>query len=85
MQRFQFTPPANCPGPWQKIVFEINFSENAGQQYDRSAMVSIGNINFYFGTTPEPDLNVADTWHIERDVTDYSALLGESAAGSHHS
>ncbi len=75
VQSFQFTPPANCPGPWQKIVFEIDFSENAGLQYDRSAMLFIGNTNVYFGTTPEPDLNVADTWHIERDVTDYSALL----------
>jgi len=82
VQSFQFTPPANCPGPWQEIVFEINFSENAGQQYDRSTIVSIGDTNFYFGTTPEPDPNVADTWHIERDVTDYSARLGSPQSGA---
>ncbi len=82
VQRFQFTPPANCPAPWQKIVFEINFSENAGQQYDRSAIVSIGNTNFYLGTTPEPDPTVADTWHIERDVTDYGASLESPQSGA---
>src|SRR5208337_92696 len=81
VQHFQFTPPSDCPGPWQKIVFEINFSENAGHQYDRSAMTFIGNTNVYFGTTPEPDPNVADTWHIERDVTDYSALLENPQPG----
>ncbi len=81
VQSFQFAPPANCPGPWQKIVFEINFSENAGQQYDRSVMTFIGNTNLYFGTTPEPDPNVADTWHVERDVTDYRALLETPQSG----
>ncbi len=82
VQDFQFTPPANCPGPWQKIVFEINFGENAGLQYDRSAIVFIGNTNFYFGTTPWPDPTVADTWHIERDVTDYSARLESPQSGA---
>jgi len=81
VQSFPFTPRASCPGPWQKVVFEIDFSENAGQQYDRSAMVLIGNTTVYFGTTPEPDPNVADSWHIERDVTDYSALLATAQPG----
>jgi hypothetical protein len=74
-QTFNFTPPADCPGPWQKVVFEINFSENAGFQFDRTASVYLGNTNVYFGTTPEPLQTATNTWHVERDVTDYSALL----------
>ena len=74
-QTFNFTPPADCPGPWQKVVFEINFSENAGYQFDRTASVYIANSNIYFGTTPEPLQSATNTWHVERDVTDYTALL----------
>jgi hypothetical protein len=74
-QTFNFTPPADCPGPWQKVVFEANFSENAGYQFDRTASVYIANSNVYFGTTPEPLQTATNTWHVERDITDSSALL----------
>lgn len=81
-QTFNFTPPADCPGPWQKVVFEINFSENAGSQFDRTASVYLGNANVYFGTTPEPLQTATNTWHVERDVTDYSALLAMPQPGT---
>lgn len=74
-QTFNFTPPSDCSGPWQKVVFEADFSENAGDQFDRTASLYIANANIYFGTTPEPLESVTNTWHVERDVTDYSALL----------
>src|SRR5215475_1359630 len=74
-QTFPFTPPAGCPGPWKKVVFDIDFSENGGTQFDRTASVFLGNTNLYFGTTPEPLPVLTNTWHVERDVTDYSALL----------
>ncbi|HYL11395.1 MAG TPA: peptide-N4-asparagine amidase [Terriglobales bacterium] len=82
VQNFQFTPPANCPGPWQKVVFEVNFSENAGRQFDRTASVFLGDTNLYFGTTPEPLHTAANRWHVERDVTDYSALLKNAQHGT---
>ena len=82
VQNFQFTPPANCPDPWQKVVLEVNFSENPGRQYDRTASVFFGDTNLYFGTTPEPLQTVINTWHIERDVTDYSALLKNPQQGT---
>ncbi len=82
VQKFQFTPPANCPDPWQKVVFVMNFSENPGRQYDRTASVFIGNTNLYFGTTPESLGSAVNTWHIERDVTDYSALLKTPQQGT---
>jgi hypothetical protein len=75
VQTFSFMPPAACPGPWSKVVFEANFSENAGVQFDRTASMYIANTDIYFGTTPEPLSNATNTWHVERDITDYSALL----------
>ncbi len=81
-QNFSFNPPAGCSGPWQKVVLEINFSENAGRQFDRTASLFLGNNNLYFGTTPEPIHSSPNAWHIERDVTDYSALLTSGQQGT---
>jgi hypothetical protein len=82
VQNFSFTPPANCPGPWEKVVVEADFSENAGAQFDRTAILYIGNLNVYFGTTPEPLSTLTNTWHVERDITDYSAALSTAQQGT---
>ena len=74
-QTFQFSPPANCAGPWKKVVLEADFSENGGVQFDRTTTMYLGNVNLYFGTTPEPLATLTNTWHVERDVTDYAALF----------
>jgi Peptide N-acetyl-beta-D-glucosaminyl asparaginase amidase A len=81
-QTFNFTPPSDCDGPWSKVVLEINFSENAGVQFDRTASLYVANTNLYFGTTPEPLQNDTNTWHVERDVTDYSALFTSGQTGT---
>jgi hypothetical protein len=80
-QTFQFTPPGNCSGPWEKVVFEVDFSENGGVQFDRTASIYLANVNLYFGTTPEPLSTLTNTWHVERDVTDYAALLAAPQQG----
>jgi len=81
-QTFQFTPPANCSGPWEKVVFEADFSENGGVQFDRTASMYLANANIYFGTTPEPLATLTNTWHVERDLTDYVALLNVPQQGT---
>ncbi len=81
-QTFQFTPPAHCPGPWKKVVLDTDFSENGGVQFDRTASMYLGNVNVYFGTTPEPLATLTNTWHVERDVTDYSALVSMAQTGT---
>jgi len=81
-QTFEFTPPGNCRGPWAKVVLEADFSENGGVQFDRTASLFIANANLYFGTTPEPLATLTNTWHVERDVTDYSALLATPQQGT---
>lgn len=78
---FSYAPPAACPGPWQKAVLEADFSVEAGRQFDRTANLWIGGVNIYFGTTAEPSHTVGRSWHVERDLTDYSALLLSPAAG----
>jgi hypothetical protein len=78
---FTFTPPSACPGPWAKVVLEADFSIEAGRQFDRTANIWVGGTNLYFGTTSEPSRTVARSWHIERDLTDYSALFNNSQNG----
>lgn len=78
---FTYTPPSKCPGPWAKVVFTADFSIDAGVQYDRTAEIFLGNVDIYFGTTAEPLQNQTDTWHVERDLTDYSALFKTQQTG----
>jgi Peptide N-acetyl-beta-D-glucosaminyl asparaginase amidase A len=78
---FDFTPPAACAGPWAKVVLSFDLSVTAGVQYDRTAILWIGGVNIFFGTTAEPASNRAPSWHVERDLTDYSALFATTQAG----
>jgi len=78
---FSFTPPADCPGPWSKVIFTGDFSVQPGVQYDRTGQIFFGGVNIYFGTTAEPLQSQTDTWHVERDLTDYSALFKTAQTG----
>ena len=80
-KNFSYTPPADCPGPWSKVIFTGDFSINAGVQFDRTGQVFFGGVNIYFGTTAEPLQNQTDTWHVERDLTDYSSLFKTPQSG----
>jgi Peptide N-acetyl-beta-D-glucosaminyl asparaginase amidase A len=77
---FTFNPPT-CSGPWAKVVLAADFSVQAGRQFDRTAEIWIGGVNIYFGTTSEPSANVARSWHVERDLTDYTALFKTTQNG----
>jgi hypothetical protein len=74
-QPFSYTPPANCPAPWGKVILVADFSVSKGIQYDRTANIWIGPTNIYFGTTSEPDPNDSRHWQIQRDLTDYSSIF----------
>jgi len=78
---FRYAPPENCPGPWAKVILVMDFNETTGIQFDRTAQVSIGFVNVYYGTTPEPTPTLGPTWHAERDLTDYTALLEKPQSG----
>jgi peptide N-acetyl-beta-D-glucosaminyl asparaginase amidase A len=78
---FTYTPPAGCPGPWAAVVFEADWSVDAGRQFDRTAEVWVGGANVYFGTTAEPSHNVMRSWHVESNLTEYSPLFAIAQNG----
>jgi hypothetical protein len=79
---YSFTPPAACPGPWAKVLLVVDLSLNAGIQYDRSGLLFMAGVPLWFGTTAEPNPNLAPRWHFEKDVTDYTALFEAPQSGS---
>jgi hypothetical protein len=78
---FSYTPPAGCGTHWAKVVLEGDFSVTAGVQYDRTATIFLEGVNLYFGTTQEPASTLSPSWHVERDLTDYSALFNIAGQG----
>src|SRR5580658_3261418 len=78
---FDFTPPSSCQGPWSKVIFTGDFSIQPGVQFDRTGQVFFAGVNIYFGTTAEPLQSQTDTWHVERDLTDYSSLFKTAQTG----
>ena len=79
---FSYTPPENCPGPWAKVVLEVDISVTAGNQFDRTANIWLGGTNIFFGTTSEPGATLAPSWHVESNLTDYSPLFTVAQTGS---
>lgn len=80
-QAVDYIPPVGCSGPWSRVVLEADFSVSAGQQFDRTVRVRLGGVNILTGTTVEPARKQGATWHVERDLTDYSALLRQPEKG----
>jgi hypothetical protein len=78
---FSYVPPADCPAPWAKVVFTADFTVTEGNQFDRTAAFYLGHANIYYGTTAEPSSTVSPSWHVERDVTDLSAIFKSSQSG----
>jgi len=72
-QYFTYTP--SCTGPWSKVIFNGSFAITPGIQYDRTAEISLGYVNIYFGTTREDDPSFGPTWNVTRDLTDYTPLF----------
>jgi hypothetical protein len=77
-----FTPAAGCKGPWAKVVLNLDLTVTAGTQYDRTASLYLGNANIFYGTTAEPRAALSPSWHVERDVTDLSAIFKTAQTGN---
>jgi len=72
---FTYTPPSGCPGPWAAVVFEADWSVDAGVQYDRTTNIWLGGNVIFFGTTAEPSGNFVRQWHTESNLTEISPLF----------
>ncbi len=62
-------------------MFTADFTVTEGRQFDRTAAFYSGHANIYYGTTEEPSSTVSPSWHVERDVTDLSALFKTAQTG----
>lgn len=80
-REWTYAPPAQCAGPWSKVVLAADFSVTAGRQYDRTVSLWLKGVNLFYGTTQEPGATVSPHWHVERDVTDYASLFHDSGHG----
>ena len=78
---FSYAPPGACPGPWEKVVLSADFTVTEGRQFDRTAAFYLGHANIYYGTTAEPRAALSPSWHVERDVTDLSAIFSAAQTG----
>src|SRR2546430_14003416 len=47
---FAYAPPAACPGPWQKVVLEDDWSVEPGRQIERDDNLCISGVDVYFHT-----------------------------------
>lgn len=78
---FSYSPPTGCKAPWAKVVLEADFSVDPGHQYDRTASIWLNGVNLYFGTTEEPSPDFGPSWHVQRDLTDYTSLFRSPGKG----
>jgi hypothetical protein len=79
---YSYTPPSACPGPWAKVIFSADFTVTAGRQYDRTGQFYLGGANIFYGTTAEPRSTLSPSWHVERDVSDLSAIFKSAQTGT---
>lgn len=80
---FPYAPPAQCPGPWAKVILKVSFRNDAPASYLDGLMlaqVSLAGVPLYSGGGQDND--VPTHWRVERDVTDYSALLAQPGDGT---
>ncbi|WP_018351823.1 peptide-N4-asparagine amidase [Longispora albida] len=70
-----YVPPGGCgaAGSWSKVVLDLHGAVK-GRQFDRLGALSLGGVTIFKTSTPEPSADGIQ-WHVEKDVTQYSALL----------
>ncbi|QGH68296.1 peptide-N4-asparagine amidase [Pseudactinotalea sp. HY158] len=97
-QDYDYTPSAECAGPWSKVVLESDFRVDPDAAlYDKTAQLFLGGVTIYYGTTAGPgnyqedyptytgpNEKVIPQWHEENDLTEYSALFTEPQDGKVH-
>lgn len=81
---FTYAPPANCPGPWAKVVLKVTVQEPFSYRDTTQASIRLGDVQIYAGTMsnlPAPAAAAFPVWEVERDVTDFSSLFTTAQNG----
>ncbi|MGA5166790.1 MULTISPECIES: peptide-N4-asparagine amidase [Streptomyces] len=68
-----YTPPEGCGDRWSAVVLRLDGSVK-GRQYDRLGHVSVGGVEVFRTSTPQPSPD-GITWSVEKDITRYSDVL----------
>ncbi|MFD9358081.1 peptide-N4-asparagine amidase [Streptomyces sp. NPDC060031] len=72
--RGTYAPPTACgTGSWAKVVLRLD-GKVKGRQYDRLGHLSVGGVEIFHTSTPEPSPD-GITWSVEKDVTHYRDTL----------
>ncbi|WP_282700009.1 peptide-N4-asparagine amidase [Streptomyces sp. CC219B] len=71
--RGRYTPPHGCGDSWSKVVLRLD-GKVKGRQYDRLGHVSVGGVEIFRTSTPQPSPDGIE-WSVEKDVTRYSDTL----------
>lgn len=79
---FVYMPPPACPPPWAKVVLKVDITSSRHTVKDDIG-ISIAGIRLLHQAAPRYDALVR--WHVERDLTDYSALFTGPHTGSYWS
>ncbi len=79
---FAYAPPVGCAGPWAKVILKVAVGNDAPSAYQDGltlAQLAVGGVPLYAGGG---QFNSGPThWRVERDVTDYSAVLKAAGRG----
>ncbi|PKU77062.1 Peptide-N4-(N-acetyl-beta-glucosaminyl)asparagine amidase A [Dendrobium catenatum] len=70
---FSYTPPANCPSPWSRVILELSAAASDIQK-DRIAAIWIAGAEILRTSTPF-SLSPGVFWRVRKDITRYTALL----------
>jgi hypothetical protein len=75
---YTYMPPPGCSGPWAKVVLKVNVTEK-GAWGSTKTDLRLGGFTIYEATLPKSA--ATSTWEVERDLTDFTALLEEAHNG----
>jgi hypothetical protein len=67
-----YMPPQACPPPWSKIILKLDVQSSRRTVLDSIGM-DLARVRLFRSGAPHYDGD--SSWHVERDLTDYSALF----------
>lgn len=67
-----YVPPPACPPPWSKVILKLDVQSSRRTVLDSIGM-DLARVRLFRSGAPHYDGE--SSWHVERDLTDYSALF----------